>query len=130
MLHKTEASAHVGIFHLPDHNIEVPLLVFRSTSDMCTIQENGQWRRSGARVFVLMSIGGNVKRLGNASQAISDRRVRLGRTRQEHFEQPGCLSKRMTRSQFSLKVLKFRCRAIRKHHVERRKQNNFCGARA
>ena len=85
MLHKTEASAHVGIFHLTDHNIEVPLLIFRSTSDMCTIQENGQWRRSGARVFIRRSFGGNVKLLGNASQAISDRRVRLGRTRQEHF---------------------------------------------
>ena len=98
MLHETKPPAHIGAFNLSDYNIEVPFLVFRSTSCVRTIQENGQWGRCGARVFVPMSFGGNVKLLGDATQAISNGRVQLGRTGQEHFDQSGGFSKRVPRS--------------------------------
>jgi hypothetical protein len=52
LLHETKPPAHIGAFSLADYNIEVPFLVFRSTSYVRTIQENGQWegRRDCIRV--------------------------------------------------------------------------------
>jgi hypothetical protein len=43
LLHETKPPAHIGAFNLADYNIKVPFLVFRSTSYLRTIQENGQW---------------------------------------------------------------------------------------
>jgi hypothetical protein len=42
-LPKPKPPAHIEAFNLAGHDIEVALLVFRSTSYVRTIQENGQW---------------------------------------------------------------------------------------
>ncbi len=43
LLYEAKPPAHIGAFNLADHDIQVALLVFRPTSYVRTIQNNGQW---------------------------------------------------------------------------------------
>jgi len=91
----------------------VPFLVFRPTSYVRTVQENSQWRGCRVCIRVFLAFFVEAEFVGNAPQAISNCRVQLRRTGQEHFDQSGGLTKRVPRSQFSLQAPKFWRRTIR-----------------
>jgi hypothetical protein len=114
LLNEAKSSARVAAFNLANHNIKVPFLLFRPTSYMRTIQENSDW--GGCRVSIRFSLTFFVEAefVGSALQSISNCRVQLGRTWQEHFDQSSGFSKRVPRSQFSLQAPKFWRRTIRK----------------
>lgn len=102
MLHEAKPPAHIGAFNRADHDIQVAFLVFRPTSYVRTIRENGEWgaRRDCIRVSLACVFVASL--VGDATQSISNGRVQLSRTGQEHFDQSSGFPKQVPGPQFSL----------------------------
>ena len=101
---EAETAAHIGAFDLSNHNIEVPSLIFRPTSNMCTVQKDGQRRRrclvidSRDRLLTMTDF------VGHPAQPIAHRGVDLCSTWKKRLHDTRRFSKRVTRTKFSLKT--------------------------
>ena len=99
-MNKAEAAVLIVAFDLADHNIEVPLLVFRPASDMRAVQENRQCRRIfGARRDDWLSL---LDVFGDFTETVPDRCIHLFRARQEGFQDARRFPEGMTCPKFGL----------------------------
>jgi hypothetical protein len=85
---------------------------------MRTIQKNGQWGGRGDCIRVSLACVVVAQLVGNATQAISNGRVRLSLTGQEHFDQSSGFPKQVPGPQFSLQAPKFGSRTVREQPGE------------